>query len=158
MDHEGNVELDQQGDARILHPRGVQDDTIHRATRFQLAIDALFVVIGDDGQKHVIPIARVDLTRARDEIGKNRVHDLMPGGKRDHVAHGHGAAGRQTYRARIRLVVVSSCRRRNPFARGFIHLGIAVQCPAHRGGGQIQLPGKLLQVHDSQVQTVSNFD
>ena len=145
MDREADVL--QQRNARIGHLGAMDDDAIHRAARFQLPVDAGFLVIRHDGQNHLVAGARVALAGTCDEIGEDGVHHLVPGGDGDDVADGHGAARGKALGAGIGLIVMLLCGRQHPLTRGLIDLRIPVEGAAYRGGRKPQLLGKLLQIH-----------
>ena len=143
----GKADGIQQLQPRIGHAWRMHDDAIHGAARMQIVVNAFLVIIRDDGQDHVIAVAGVGFTGPGDEIGKDRVHDLMLGGDGNDMADGHGAAGGQPDGAGIGAVIVPLGRRHDPLARRFVDLGIAVERAADRRRGQAKLLGQLLEVH-----------
>jgi hypothetical protein len=156
MHDEGQADLAQKGDAGIVHRGRMHDHAVNIALGFQAAIGGLFVFVRDHRQDHVIVVATVGLARPGDEVGEDGVHDFMPGGDRDDVAHGHGAARGQADRAGVRMVVVAFGSGDDPFARRLVHFRIAVQRARHRGGRQPQPGGKFLEVHGARMlKTVS---
>ena len=151
MHDEGNADFMQKGDAGIVHARGVQDDAIGGAARFQIPIGLFLGFVGDDGKDHVIAVARIGLARACDEVGEDRVDDFMPCGQRDDMAHGQRPPGGKADGAGIGAVIVPLGRGHDPFTGGFVHLRVAVQRAADGGGRQPQLGGQFLEVHWTRI-------
>jgi hypothetical protein len=101
----------------------------------------------NDRQDHIIAVAGIDLARAGDEIGEDGVHDFMPCGDGDDMAHGKGAARSQADGAGVGAVIVALGRGHHAFAGGFVHLWVPVEGTADRGGRQPQLGCQFLEIH-----------
>jgi hypothetical protein len=147
VDDEGQADLLEERDARIARAGGMDDEPVDRALGGELAVDPRLVAVVHDREHHVIAAAEVGLARAGDEVGEDRVHDLVLGGERDHVADRHGAPRGERAGAGVRAVVEAFGRLGHAAARRFGHLRIAVQRPADRGLRKPELPGQLLEVH-----------
>jgi len=147
MHHEGQADVGQQLDARVVHPRAMYDDAVNAAAGLERAVGGVFAPVVDDREQHLVAGGGIGLARARDEVAEDRVDHLVLGRDRDDVADRHGAPGGQALGAGIGAVVMLPCSGDDALAGRLVHLGIAVQRAAHGGLAQAEILGQLLEIH-----------
>ena len=152
MGDEGQAEALAEVDAPVVHPGRGDDRPVDGAAAGEGLVDLALLGLGHDRQDHVVAFARIDLAGAEEEIGEDRVDDLVAA-EGDDVSDRHGPAGGESLRRAVRHVAVTTRRSQHPRAGLGVDLRIAVQRPADGRGGQVQDAGKFLEFHARCPQT-----
>lgn len=99
-----------------------------------------------DRQDHVVPGRGIDLARAEQEIGEDRIDHLVLAEGHD-MTDRHRPAGGEAAGGLIRGVAVAGGGLDHAGARRGANFGIAVQRAADRGGRKPEAAGEFLEGH-----------